>query len=69
MREALNQRSREHVIRQLGAFESNRWAADLIAGGDLNVYGVFYLAESGTFTCYDRLSGNFHAIGEGQWGQ
>ena len=59
LREALNLRSQDNLIRQLAALETCGWAADMIHRGDLTIHAAFYLAESGIFTRYDPLAGKF----------
>jgi carbonic anhydrase len=61
-REELNDRARDHVIRQLNALESHPSVANAISMGNLTVHGLFYLVESGVFTRYDRESGQFATI-------
>ena len=59
LREALNQVARERLVRDLSNLERNPVVGDAMARRNLHVYGLFYLAESGTFTLYDKASRHF----------
>jgi carbonic anhydrase len=61
-REAMNERAREHVVQQLAVLEEQPAIAHAMSLGNLQLYGLFYLAESGLFTRYDKASGQFVAI-------
>jgi carbonic anhydrase len=63
-REARNQQAREHLVRQLCELASRPVVARAIERGELIVHGLFYLAESGVFTRYDPLSGQFIPLGD-----
>lgn len=58
-REVLNQHSRQHLVRQLQLLRAYPAVTRALAEGELQIDVLFYLVESGLFTLYDSLSGEF----------
>lgn len=63
-RQAMNDRLRKHVIHQLRVLESYPSVKHASQSGRLRIYGLFYLAESGVFSCYDSPSSRFTSCDE-----
>lgn len=58
-RQAMNDRSKKHLICQLQILESYSSVKNAKQSGRLRTHGLFYLAESGMFSRYDHQSHQF----------
>lgn len=71
-REELNHASQENVVRELALLETQTFAAYESSLCQVEVHGLFYFAESGIFTRYDKVKRRFlamqdsHDIGHGK---
>lgn len=58
-RQALNDQLRKHLVRQLQILETYASVQRASRSGTLRTHGLFYLAESESFSCYDRRTHRF----------
>ena len=66
-REAMNELGKERVLQQVTLWENIPSMARAIAFGELQIHGLFYLAESGLFTRYEEVTRQFVAILDSTW--
>jgi carbonic anhydrase len=59
VREAVNHRTRDHVIEQLRVLHRYPSVCRAVERGELRLHGLFYLVESGLFSRYDQESRQF----------
>jgi carbonic anhydrase len=61
-RELMNDHARRQVVQQVQLWTNRPALSRQIAQGELCIHGLFYLAESGIFTRYDKSHGAFIPI-------
>jgi carbonic anhydrase len=59
LRQAMNEALRKELIHQLQILKSYPSVKNAIRSGGLRTHGLFYFAESGTFSSYDQRSHRF----------
>ena len=60
--EGTRQQAQDHFLSQFQALLGDTDLANLISKGELQVDGLFYRAESGVFTYYDKQTESFALV-------